>query len=179
MLITGNILHESSSAPQQHKSVQYKWFALYLHWDVSHTDMLQPHFISCRGVSGAGGNMRWPRNFCQFYLVLSLFYSLKRGSNGFIAVKTILKLYQGSRGGPLYSGGRGVSNFFRGGGGGVQIDLSGLMTDEVFQMIYWYCARLTPSRNTALGSGSSCNSAFFLQNIHHLNAVSRTISVTG
>ena len=58
--------------------------------------------------------MRGPRNFCQFYLVLSLFYSLKRGSNGFIAVKTILILYQGSRGGPLYSGGRGVA----GGGGG-------------------------------------------------------------
>ena len=28
-------------------------------------------------------------------------------------------------------------------------------------MMHWYCARLTPSRNTALGSGSSCNSAFF------------------
>ena len=111
ILITGNILHESSSAPQQHKSIQYKWFALYLHRDVSHTDMLQPHFISCRGVSGAGGNMRGSRNFCQFYLVLSLFYSLKRGSNGFIAEKTILILYQGSRGGPLFSGG----------GGGVQL----------------------------------------------------------
>ena len=41
------------------------------------------------------------------------------------------------------------------------IDLSGLMTGEVFQMIHLYCARLTPSRNTALGSGSSFNSAFF------------------
>ena len=30
------------------------------------------------------------------------------------------------------------------------IDLSGLMTDEVFQMMHWYCARLTSSRNTAL-----------------------------
>ena len=29
--------------------------------------------------------MRGSRNFCQFYLVLSFFYSLKRGSNGFIA----------------------------------------------------------------------------------------------
>ena len=28
-------------------------------------------------------------------------------------------------------------------------------------MTYWYCARLAPSRNTALGSGSFCNSAFF------------------
>ena len=27
-------------------------------------------------------------------------------------------------------------------------------------MMHWYCARLTPSRNTALGSGSLCNSAF-------------------
>ena len=116
ILITGNSLHESSSAPQQHKSVQYKWFALYLHRDVSHTDMLQPHFISCRGVSGAGGNMSGSRNFCQFYLVLSLFYSLKRGSNGFIAEKTILILYKGSRGGPLFSGGEGCPTFSRGGG---------------------------------------------------------------
>ena len=28
-------------------------------------------------------------------------------------------------------------------------------------MMHWYCARLTHSRNTALGSGSFCNSAFF------------------
>ena len=28
-------------------------------------------------------------------------------------------------------------------------------------MMHWYCVRLTPSRNTALGSGSFCNSAFF------------------
>ena len=67
ILIIGNSLHESSSAPQQHKSVQYKWFALYLHRDVSHTDMLQPHFISFRGVLGARGNMSGSRNFCQFY----------------------------------------------------------------------------------------------------------------
>ena len=59
--------------------------------------------------------MRRSRNLCQFYLVLSLFYSLKRGSNGFIAEKTILILYQGSRGGPLFSGG---PTFSRGGGGG-------------------------------------------------------------
>ena len=64
--------------------------------------------------------MRGSRNFCQFYLVLSLFYSLQRGLNSFIAEKTILILYQGSRGGPLYSGGGGGgSNFFsRWGGGG-------------------------------------------------------------
>ena len=53
ILGTGNILHESSSAPRQNKSVQYKWFTSYSHRDVLHTDMLQPHFISCRGFSGA------------------------------------------------------------------------------------------------------------------------------
>ena len=47
--------------------------------------------------------MSGSRNFCQFYLVPSLFYSLKRGSNGFIAEKTKLILYKGSRGGPLFS----------------------------------------------------------------------------
>ena len=116
ILSTGNSLHESSSAPQQHKSVQYKGFALYLHRDVSHTDMLQPHFISCRGVSGAGGNMSGSRNFCQFHLVLSLSYSLKMGSNGFIAEKTILIIYKGSRGGPLFSGGGGGGPTFSRGG---------------------------------------------------------------
>ena len=66
--------------------------------------------------------MSGSRNFCQFYLVLSLFYSLKRGSNGFIAEKTILILYKGSRGGPLFSGGRGGVQFFP--GGGVQMLIS-------------------------------------------------------
>ena len=61
--------------------------------------------------------MSGSRNFCQFYLVLSLFYSLKRGSNGFIAEKTILILYKGSRGGPLLSGGGGCPTLSRGGGG--------------------------------------------------------------
>ena len=65
--------------------------------------------------------MRVARNFCQFCLVLSLFYSLQRGSNGFIAEKTILILYQGSRGGPLFSRG-GVKLFL--GGGGVQMLIS-------------------------------------------------------
>ena len=60
--------------------------------------------------------MRGSSDFCQSYLVLRLFYSLQRGSNGFIAEKTILILYQGSRGGPLFSRG-GASNFFQGGGG--------------------------------------------------------------
>ena len=65
--------------------------------------------------------MRGSRDFCQSYLVLSLFYNLQRGSSGYIAEKTILILYQGSRGGPLFS--RGVSNFFQG-GGGVQMLIS-------------------------------------------------------
>ena len=60
--------------------------------------------------------MSGSRNFCQFYLVLSLFYSLKRGFNGFIAEKTILILNKGCRGGPLFSGGGGCPTFSRGGG---------------------------------------------------------------
>ena len=61
--------------------------------------------------------MRGSRNFCQSYLVLSLFYSLQMGSNGFIAEKTILTLYQGSRGGSfIFQGGGGVK-LFPGGGG--------------------------------------------------------------
>ena len=61
--------------------------------------------------------MRGSRGFCQSYLVLSLFYSLQRGSNGFIAEKSILILYQGSRGGPLFSkGGGGGCQTFPGGG---------------------------------------------------------------
>ena len=50
------------------------------------------------------------QDFLSVYLVLSLFYTLQRGSNGFITEKTILILYQGSRVDPLFSGG--------GGGGG-------------------------------------------------------------
>ena len=72
-------------------------------------------FISCRGVSGAEDNMRGSRNFCQFYLVLSLFYNLQRGSNSFIAEKTILILYQGSRRSIIFQGG-GVQLFPEGGG---------------------------------------------------------------
>ena len=119
ILITDNILHESSSAPQQHKSVQYQWYSFYLHRDVSHTDM-QPHFISCRGVLGAGGNMRGSRNFCQFYLVLSLFYSLQRGSNGFIAEKNYTYTLPRIQRGPFFPGGGGVQLF----PGGVQMLIS-------------------------------------------------------
>ena len=74
------------------------------------------HILSA-AERGFGGRRQHARiqEFCQFYLVLSLFYSLQRGSNGFIAEKTVLILYQGSRGGPLFSRGGGVSNFFQGG----------------------------------------------------------------
>ena len=75
-----------------------------------------------RGFGGRRQHARF-QGFCQFYLVLSLFYSLQRGSNGFIAEKTILILYEGSRGGPLFSrvGGGGVKLFP---GGGVQMLIS-------------------------------------------------------
>ena len=62
--------------------------------------------------------MRGSRNFCQFHFVLSLFYSLNGGANGFIAEKTILILFKGSRGGPLFSGVGGVQLFPGEGGGG-------------------------------------------------------------
>ena len=60
--------------------------------------------------------MRESRIFCQFYLVLSLFYSLQRGSSGFIAEKTLLILYQGCKGVHYFPGGGGVK-LFPGGGG--------------------------------------------------------------
>ena len=59
--------------------------------------------------------MRGSRFFVSF-LVLSLFYSLQKGFNGFIAVKTMLILYRGFTGGSLFSMGGG-SNFFQEGGG--------------------------------------------------------------
>ena len=66
--------------------------------------------------------MRESRNFCQFYKVLSLFYSLQRGSNAFIAEKTLLILYQGSKGVHYFPGGGGFKLFP--GGGGVQMLVS-------------------------------------------------------
>ena len=59
--------------------------------------------------------MRGSRDFCKSYLVLSLFYSLQRGSNVFIAEKTILILTKDLEGGHYFPGG-GMSNFFQGGG---------------------------------------------------------------
>ena len=76
------------------------------------------------GGGGFGGRRQHARiqEFVSFILFSAYFFSLKRGSNGFIAEKTILILYQGPRGGPLYSGAWGVQ-FFPG-GGGVQMLIS-------------------------------------------------------
>ena len=58
--------------------------------------------------------MRGSRNFCQFYLVLSLFYSLKRGSNGFIAEKLYLYFTKDPEAVHYFPG--GCPTFFKGGG---------------------------------------------------------------
>ena len=76
--------------------------------------------------------MRESRNFCQFYLVLSLFNSLQRGSNGFIAEKTLLILYQGSKGGPLFATG-GVKLFPVGGGVQMLVSLETIYVLVIFQ----------------------------------------------
>ena len=55
------------------------------------------------------------RDFCHSYLVLSLFYSLQRGSNGFIAEKLYLYFTKDPEGVQNFPG-DGVSNFFQGGG---------------------------------------------------------------
>ena len=67
---------------------------------------------------GFGGRRQHARiqYFCQSYLVLNLFYGLQRGSNGFIAEKTILILTKDPEGVHYFPEG-GVSNFFKGGGG--------------------------------------------------------------
>ena len=73
-----------------------------------------------RGGGGPGPMARKQsgQRFVFVFLVLNLFYSLQRGSNGFITEKTI-PFYR-SRGGPIFSRG---SNFFQG-GGGVQMLIS-------------------------------------------------------
>ena len=57
-----------------------------------------------------------------FLLVLNLCYSLQRGSNGFIAEKTIRVLFKGSRGVPTFSRGGGGGQLFP--GRGVQMLIS-------------------------------------------------------
>ena len=75
--------------------------------------MLQPHFISCRGVSGGRRQQARIQEFLSVLFSPQLILKFKRGPNGFIAEKTMIILYKGSRGCPLFSGG--------GGGGGVQL----------------------------------------------------------
>ena len=75
-----------------------------------------------RGFGGRRQHARI-REFLSVLFSPQLILNLKTGSNRFIAEKTILILYKGSRGRPLFSGGGGgggggVSNFFPGGGGG-------------------------------------------------------------
>ena len=63
------------------------------------------------------------RQHARIQVFLSVLFSpqlilqFTEGSNSFIAEKTILTLYQGSRGVHYFPGGGGVSNFFQGGGG--------------------------------------------------------------
>ena len=73
-------------------------------------------------LGGGGGGVKTRRpensldNFILFifllFLVLSVFYNLQKGSNGFITGKSIL--FQGSRGGSTLSGGGGGVQLFRG-----------------------------------------------------------------
>ena len=61
--------------------------------------------------------MRGSRDFCQSYLVLSLFYSLQRGSNVVVFLLRKLYLYfTKDPEGVHYFPGGGGSNFFQGGG---------------------------------------------------------------
>ena len=78
--------------------------------------MLQPNFISCRGVRGQEATCADPGIFVSLFSP-QLILQFTEGSNGLIAEKTLLILYQGSRGGPLFSrGGGGVVKLFLGGG---------------------------------------------------------------
>ena len=94
---------------------QYNIYGLLCtHTKMFHIQTCCNHILSAAGDFGAGGNICGSRNFCQFYLVLSLFYSSQSGYNGFIAKKTILILYHGSRGVHYFP--VGVSKFFQEGG---------------------------------------------------------------
>ena len=69
--------------------------------------------------------MRESRNFCPFYLVLGLFYSLQRGSKGFcffLLRKLYLYFTKDPEGVHYFP--RGGQFFSRGGGGGVQMLIS-------------------------------------------------------
>ena len=71
-----------------------------------------PHLIHARiqdFFSGGGGGGPGPTARKHFFF-LNLFYSLQKGSNGYITEKTIF--FQGARGGPTFS--RGSNDFWRG-----------------------------------------------------------------
>ena len=78
----------------------------------------------CNHIKWAAEGFRGQEATCADPGILSVLLSpqlilqFTEGSNGFIAEKTILILYQGSRGGPLISRGGGCPTFSRGGGGG-------------------------------------------------------------
>ena len=111
ILITGNSLHKSSSAPQQHNSAQYKWLLC------TYTEMFRIQTCCNHILSAAeGGNMRGSRIFCQFNLVLSLFYSLQGGPMVLLLRKVYLYFTKDPEGVHYFPGG-GVPLFPRGGGG--------------------------------------------------------------
>ena len=96
ILITDNI-YMSPLLLHSNTNQYNKWFALYITPRCFAYIHAATTFYQLQRSFGAGGNMHRSRNFCHFYLILSLFYSLQRGSNSFIA-ETLLILYQGSRG---------------------------------------------------------------------------------
>ena len=67
---------------------------------------------------GFGGRRQHARiqEFLSVLFSPQLILQFTEGSNGFIAEKTLLLLYQGSKGGPLFSRGWGCQTFSRGGG---------------------------------------------------------------
>ena len=67
-----------------------------------------------QGGGGGGVRARRPENSLDnvFILVFNLYYSLQRGSNGFITENIVL--LQGSRGGPTFSRGEGGPTCSRG-----------------------------------------------------------------
>ena len=73
--------------------------------------MLQPHFISCRGVSGGRRQHARIQEFLSVLFSPQLILKFKEGSNGFIAEK--LNLY-------FTKDPEAVHYFPGGGGGGVQ-----------------------------------------------------------
>ena len=87
--------------------------------------MLQPHFISCRGVSGGGGGGGGQEATCRIQEFLSVLFSpqlILQFKVGFHLLLRKLYLYF-TKDPELFSGGGGVSNLFPE-GGGVQMLIS-------------------------------------------------------